>query len=178
MIKKIYFIFNNNILLILLSILFLLFIQFCYADNNDNNNRRLLHNNAELLGWISISCGLIANVPFILYVRVKKLSVKRLGGGDSLTRNLALEHRPIINFHTALNLIGFFTGIFHGILLVRGIDFISISLAIVITTLTVSGILLRFAKLRFINQFNRIIHTHVILSVLLVILIILHVSFS
>ena len=178
MIKKIYFIFNNNILLILLSILFLLFIQFCYADNNDNNNRKLLHNNAELLGWISISYGLIANVPFILYVRVKRLSVKRLGGGDSLTRNLALEHKPIINFHTALNLIGFFTGIFHGILLVRGIDFISISLAIVITTLTVSGILLRFAKLRFINQFNRIIHTHVILSVLLVILIILHVSLS
>src|SRR5687767_15482661 len=106
MIKKIYFIFNNNILLILLSILILLFIPFCYADN-DNNNRRLLHNNAELLGWISTSCGLIANVPFILYVRVKKLSVKRLGGGDSLTRNLALEHRPIINFHTALNLIGF-----------------------------------------------------------------------
>ena len=34
MIKKIYFIFNNNILLILLSILFLLFIPFCYADNN------------------------------------------------------------------------------------------------------------------------------------------------
>ena len=84
MIKKIYFIFNNNILLRLLSILFLLFIPFCYADNNnddDNNNRRLLDNNAELLGWISISCGLIANVPFILYVRVKKLSVKRLGGG-------------------------------------------------------------------------------------------------
>ena len=106
-------------------------IVFCCrrsrGHDDDNNNRRLLHNNAELLGWISISSGLIANVPFILYVRVKKLSVKRLGGGDSLTRNLALEHRPIINFHTALNLLGFFTGIFHGILLVRGIDFISIS---------------------------------------------------
>lgn len=181
MIKKIYFIFNNNILQILLSILFFLFIPFCYADNNndnDINNRRLLHNNAELLGWISISSGLIANVPFILYVRVKKLSVKRLGGGDSLTRNLALEHRPIINFHTALNLIGFFTGIFHGILLVRGIDFISISLAIVITTLTVSGILIRFTKLRIVNQLNRIIHTHIILSTLLVILVILHVSSS
>jgi len=178
MIKKIYFTFNNNILLILLSILFLLFIPFCYADNNNNNNRRLLHNNAELLGWISISCGLIANIPFILYVRVKKLSVKRLGGGDSLTRNLALEHRPIVTFHTALNLIGFFTGIFHGILLVRGIDFISISLAIVITTLTVSGILLRFTKLRTVNQFNKIIHTHIILSTLLVILVILHVSSS
>jgi hypothetical protein len=179
--KKVSFTFNNNnnilVLILLLSILFLLSIQFSYADNH-NNNRSLLHNNAELLGWISISCGLIANVPFILYVRVKRLSVKRLGGGDSLTRNLALEHKPIINFHTALNLIGFFTGIFHGILLVRGIDFISISLAIVITTLTISGILLRFAKLRTINQFNRIIHTHVILSTLLVILIILHVSLS
>ena len=168
---------NNFILIILLfSILFLLSIQFSYAGNHNNNS--LFHNNAELLGWISISCGLIANVPFILYVRVKKLSVKRLGGGDSLTRNLALEHRPIINFHTALNLIGFSTGMFHGILLVRGIDFISISLAIVITILTVSGILIRFAKLRIINQFNRIIHTHVILSALLVILIILHVLIS
>jgi hypothetical protein len=163
------------------SILFLLFIQYCYANNNsddDDNNRRLLHNNAELLGWISISCGLIANVPFILYLHVKKLSVKRLGGGDSLTRNLSIEYKPIINFHSALNLIGFFTGIFHGVLLVRGIDFISISLAIVITTLTVSGILIRFTKLRIVNQFNRIIHTHVILSVLLIILVILHVSFS
>ncbi|HEX2407603.1 MAG TPA: hypothetical protein VHJ38_10405, partial [Nitrososphaeraceae archaeon] len=114
--KRVSFTFNNNnnilVLILLLSILFLLSIQFSYADNN--NNRSLLHNNAELLGWISISCGLIANVPFILYVRVKRLSVKRLGGGDSLTRNLALEHKPIINFHIALNLIGFFTGIFHG----------------------------------------------------------------
>jgi len=63
-------------------------------------------------------------------------------------------------------------------LLVRGIDFISISLAIVITVLTLSGILLRFAKSRIINQFNRIIHTHIILSALLIILIILHVLVS
>ena len=155
----------------------MLSIQFSYADNHINN-RSLFHNNAELLGWISISCGLIANIPFILYARVKKLSVKRLGGGDSLTRDLALEHRPIINFHTTLNLIGFFTGIFHGMLLVRGIDFISISLAIVITIFTVSGILLRFAKSRITNQFNRIIHTHIILLALLIIVIILHVLVS
>ena len=162
-------------MLLLISNLFLLSIQFSYADNQTSNTRGLLHNNAELLGWVSISCGFIANVPFILYVRVKKLSVKRLGGGDVLTRNLSLEHRTIINFHIVLNLIGFFTGIVHGLLLVRGIDFISISLAIVITTLTISGILLRFAKLRMINQFNRIVHTNIILSALLVILIILHV---
>lgn len=106
---------NNYILIILLLILplFLLSIQLSYAGNHTSNTRGLLHNNAELLGWISISCGLIANVPFILYVRVKKLSVKRLGGGDSLTRNLSLEHKPIINFHIVLNLIGFFTGIVH-----------------------------------------------------------------
>ncbi|MGZ5490933.1 MAG: hypothetical protein ACXW2E_11370, partial [Nitrososphaeraceae archaeon] len=165
----------NNHNVILISVLFFFSFQITYADNH---NRSLLHNNAELFGWIAISCGLIANVPFILYVRVKKLSVKRLGGGDSLTRNLALEHRPIINFHIVLNLIGFFTGIVHGLLLLRGIDFISISLAIVITTLTISGILLRFAKLRMFNQFNRIIHTHIILTTLLVILVILHVSIS
>jgi hypothetical protein len=170
----VFFTSNFILIILLLSTLFLLSIQFSYAGNN-TNNRGLLHNNAELLGWISISCGLIANVPFILYVRVKKLSVKRLGGGDILTRNLALEHKPIINLHIVLNLIGFFTGVFHGLLLLRGIDFISISLAIVITTLTISGIVLRFAKLRMINQFVRIIHTNVILSALLIILIILHV---
>ena len=114
----------------------------------------------------------------LFYMPVKRLAVKKLGGVNSLTRNLSIEHKPIINFHTALNLIGFFTGIFHGILLVREIDFISLSLAIVITILTVSGIVIRFTKLRIVNQFNKIIHTHIILSTLLVILIILHVSFS
>ena len=167
--------FNNNTIL-LLVILFLLSIQFSYSENH--NNRSLLHNNADLFGWISISCGLIANIPFILYLRVKKISVKKLGGGDSLTRNLALEHSPILNFHIALNLVGFFAGLFHGIMLIRGIDFISISLSIVITTITVSGILLRFAKFRVLNQFNRMMHSHVILSVLLVILIILHILIS
>jgi hypothetical protein len=150
-------------------------IQFTFADDD---NRSSLYENAELFGWVSLSCGLIANVPFILYVRVRRFSVKRLGGGDSLTRSLALEHTPIINFHTSLNLIGFFTGVLHGLLLIRGIDFISISLAIVITILTGSGILLRFTKIRLVNQFNRIFHTNVILSVLLVILIILHISTS
>jgi len=77
-----------------------------------------------------------------------------------------------------LNLIGFFTGIFHRILLIGGIDFICISLAIVITTLTVCGILIRFTKLRIVNQFNRIIHIHIILTILLVILVILHTSIS
>lgn len=162
--------------MLILLILFLLSIQFSYSENH--KNRSLLYNNAELFGWISISCGLIANILFILYLRVKKLSVKKLGGGDSLTRNLALEHSPIINFHIALNLVGFFAGLFHGILLMHGIDFISISLTIVITTITVSGILLRFAKFRVLNQFNRIIHTHVILSVLLVFLIMLHILIS
>ena len=109
---------------------------------------------------------------------IERLAVKKLGGADSLTRNLSIEHKPIVTFHIVLNLIGFFTGIFHGILLIGGIDFISISLAIVITTLTVSGILIRFAILRIINQLNRIIHTHIILTTLLVILVILHVSIS
>lgn len=176
LIKKIsFFIFKNIILLISLSILFLPSIQFTFADYD---NRSSLHENAELFGWVSISSGLIANVPFILYVRVRRFSVKKLGGGDSLTRNLALEHKPIINFHTALNLIGFFTGLIHGLLLIHGIDFVSISLAIVITILTVSGILLRFTKIRLINQFNRIFHTNIILSVSLVILVILHIYTS
>ena len=91
---------------------------------------------------------------------------------------LIILNKQEINFHIVLNLIGFFTGVVHGLLLLRGIDFISMSLAIVITTLTMSGVLLRFAKLRIMNQFNRIVHTNIILSALLIILIILHVLIS
>lgn len=71
MIKKIFF---RNYILVPISISLLLLIQYAHGDNHN----RSLHDNAELLGWLSISCGLIANIPFILYVRVKRLSVKKL----------------------------------------------------------------------------------------------------
>jgi hypothetical protein len=130
---------------------------------------------AGSLGWVAIGAGLLANIPFMLYTRVKKMSVVELGGGDEITRDLALQHRPILNVHMALNLIGFAAGAAHGVALIRGLDAVSLSLAITMTFLTASGIVLRFSS-RNARLFTKMVHTQLVLSGLLVALIALHVA--
>ncbi|MEM2140280.1 MAG: hypothetical protein QXJ74_08435 [Nitrososphaera sp.] len=129
---------------------------------------------AASLGWVAIGAGALGTVPFMLYVRVKKLSVATLGGGDAITRDLSLQHRPILNAHIALNLIGFAAGAAHGVALIRGLDAISLSLAVVMTVLTASGIVLRFSS-RNARVFAKVLHTQIAMSALLVVLIALHV---
>lgn len=133
---------------------------------------------AKSLGWVAIGAGLIANVPFIAYVRVRKISVASLGGGHEITRGLAIRHPTMLNLHMAINAVGFLAGIAHGILLIRGLDAISLALAITMTVLVASGIVLRFTPLKNGNgntkNFARIFHTQLVLSGLLVLLVILH----
>lgn len=129
---------------------------------------------AATLGWVAIGAGALGTVPFMLYVRVKRLSVATLGGGDSITRDLALQHMPILNAHIALNLVGFAAGAMHGIALLRGLDAISLALAVVMTILTASGLVLRFSS-RNIRIFSKVLHTQIIMSALLLVLITLHV---
>lgn len=129
---------------------------------------------AASLGWVAIGAGALGTVPFMLYVRVKRISVATLGGGDAITRDLALQHAPILNVHMALNLVGFAAGAVHGIALLRGLDAVSLSLAVVMTVLTASGIILRFSS-RNPRLFAKVLHTQIIMSTLLIVLIALHV---
>ncbi len=154
-----------------LSILLLVSItQIAYGENGNHFGM-----NYKTLGWIAIGAGMLANIPFILYIKAKKISIKELGGGDKLTRDLVYVHKPILNYHITLNLVGYVAGLIHGYFLIRGVDFISISLVIVMSVLTFSGIVLRFIKFREIVIFARILHTQIIMSGLLAVLIILHV---
>lgn len=152
-------------------------------DGQDNSGRGNGSGNgargvAKSLGWVAIGAGLIANVPFIAYVRVRKISVASLGGGHEITRGLATRHPTMLNLHMAINAVGFLAGIAHGILLIRGLDAISLALAITMTVLVASGIVLRFIPLKNGNgntkNFARVFHTQLILSGLLVLLVILH----
>jgi hypothetical protein len=134
---------------------------------------------AKSLGWVAIGAGLMANVPFLAFVRVKKLSVVSLGGGHEITRGLAIRHPTILNFHMAMNAIGFVAGMTHGILLIRGLDAISLALAITMTVLVASGLVLRFAPWKNgsktnLKNYARIFHSQFVLSGLLVLLVILH----
>ncbi len=134
---------------------------------------------AKSLGWVAIGAGLMANVPFLAFVRVKKLSVVSLGGGHEITRGLAVRHPTMLNFHMAMNGIGFVAGITHGVLLIRGLDAISLALAITMTVLVASGAVLRFAPWKnggksYLKNYTRVLHSQLMLSGLLVVLIILH----
>ena len=148
--------------------------QIAFAEENEGGSRSFAIN----LGWISIASGLLGNIPFLLHKRVKKYSVAKLGGGHQVTRELAAEHSTILTFHLALNMIGFSAGMTHGLFFVSRLDAISLSLAIMMTALTSSGIILRFSRSINLKLATRMIHGQTILSGILVFLVILHVIFS
>jgi hypothetical protein len=93
----------------------------------------------------SIGAGVLADIPFIVYLKVKKSSVVMLGGGHETTRGLARQYSTVLNFRIIMNIVGFIAGMTHGILLIRGLDAISLSLAITMTVMMISGIVLRFS---------------------------------
>ncbi|MEW6605106.1 MAG: hypothetical protein AB1351_10540 [Thermoproteota archaeon] len=133
------------------------------------------NNTAKDLGWVSIGSGVLANVPFVAYNRVKRYSVVKLGGGHEITRSMAMQHSPIMTFHMGLNLIGFAAGAVHGIIFLNRLDMFSLSLAILMTALTTSGVILRFTKSTDAKLLTRMFHGQIVLSGLLAVLIVLHV---
>ncbi|MEM3916801.1 MAG: hypothetical protein QW572_07245 [Candidatus Nitrosocaldus sp.] len=131
---------------------------------------------AKALGWMAIGIGVIANVIFILYNRVRKLSLTYLGSSSSnAIRSLAVMYKPMLNMHIALNTIGYIAGMVHGLLFIRYLEPITLSLAIVMSVLMLSGLLLRYTSSRDVKIFNRLLHGQSILTIMLVLLIMLHV---
>lgn len=154
-----------NLYKLFLFLCFILLIPSVYADDNKG---------AKSLGWASIGIGLLANVPFILYNRIRKMPVNIIG--QSVVREMALLYKPILNFHIILNIISYILGSLHGIIFIEYLDPISLSLAIVINILVISGLLLRYTSSRDLKLFNKLMHGQVLLVLLLIVLIILHIS--
>lgn len=156
----------------LFLILTLTFIQPVYGEYIYNK-----HEIMKLFGWIAVFIGILANLPFILYVKVKKFSIRKIGASDTITRDMLIVHKPVLNYHMSLNLIAFSIAIIHSLGFINRVDPVSISLAIVIFILTLSGLLLRFLKFRNLQIFTKIIHTQIIMSILLIALILTHLLF-
>ena len=140
-----------------------------FADDDDAEDA------IESLGWVAIGAGVIANLPFILFNKWRKYAI--CAGGQSLlmARQAVSFYKPILNFHIILNSVGYFAGMTHGLLLINDLDSISLSLAITMTVLMISGILLRYISSRKTKVFNRLLHGQFGLLLLLIALIILHV---
>lgn len=156
----------RNRYLFLIFLLFLIPSQAFADDDNDG---------IEDLGWVAIGAGVIANVPFIAFNKVRKFAVKAGGSTVQIARQMAPSYKPILNFHIILNSIGYFAGMLHGLLLSSNLESISLSLAIVMTVLMISGVLLRYTSSRNTKMFNRLLHGQFGLVILLVALIALHV---
>jgi hypothetical protein len=124
---------------------------------------------------MAIGCGLTANLTLVLFKALKKKISMKVVVGAGTSQNLAPMYMPVLNFHIMLNSVGFFAGLSHGFMLMRGLDYISLSLVIVMTVSMISGIILKFASGRNLKFFVRLVHGQVILAVLLVTLVTLHV---
>ena len=159
---------NTKIISVIFLLLFLAPIP-AFADDDDTEDT------IESLGWVAIGAGVIANVPFILFSKWRKYVV-RVGGQSLLMARQAVQfYKPVLNFHIILNSVGYFAGMTHGLLLVNDLDSISLSLAITMTVLMASGILLRYTSSRYTKIFNRLLHGQFGLLLLLIALIVLHV---
>ncbi len=129
----------------------------------------------ESLGWVAIGAGVVANLPFIVFNKWRKYAVRAGGQSLVMARQAVQFYKPVLNFHIILNSIGYFAGMSHGLLLVNDLDSISLSLAITMTVLMISGILLKYTSSRHTKVFNRLLHGQFGLVLLLIGLIALHV---
>lgn len=127
------------------------------------------------LGWIAIGAGVIGTVPFVFYNTVRKFALNSGGSTVLIGRQMMSSYKPLLNFHIVLNSIGYFSGMLHGLLFSNNLEPISLSLAIVMTVLMISGILLKYSSSRNDKMFNRLLHGQFGLVILLIVLIFLHV---
>ncbi|MFQ5439880.1 MAG: hypothetical protein ACE5DL_00295 [Nitrosopumilaceae archaeon] len=128
----------------------------------------------QSLGWVAIGCGIIANLPFILLNKYRRYAVSAGGQSLQMARKIGTVFKPVLNFHIMMNSIGYFAGMTHGLLLSEHLDSISMSLAITMTVLMGSGILLKYSSSRHTKLFNRLLHGQFGLVLLLIALIALH----
>ena len=154
----------------ILPIIFLLFLVPIPAFADDDAEDAI-----ENLGWVAIGAGVIANLPFILFNKWRRYAVRTGGQSLQMVREAVQFYKPILNFHIILNSIGYFAGMTHGLLLINDLNSISLSLAITMTVLMISGILLKYTSSRHTKVFNRLLHGQFGLVILLILLIVLHV---
>ena len=159
--------------LFLLLTLSVVTVPAVFADEDDDDDAE---DAIENLGWVAIGARVTANLLFILFNKWRKYAVRAGGQSLQMARQAAVQfYKPVLNFHIILNSIGYFAGMTHGLLLVNNLDSISLSLAITMIVLMVSGILLKYTSSRHTKIFNRLLHGQFGLTSLLIALIILHV---
>lgn len=165
-------IFSNPYMKISIMILLALVPSLAYADTDDDGGGFSV---AATLGWLAIGCGMAANLSLVIFKKMKKMPIMNLISGSGASQSLTSMYQPVLNFHIMLNAVGFFAGLSHGFMLIQGLDYISLSLAIVMTVSMISGIILKFTSGKNLKFFSKLVHGQAILAAMLVTLVVLHV---
>lgn len=152
-------------------VIFLAFILIPVPAFADDDSEDVIQD----LGWIAIGCGIAANLPFVILNKYRRYAVSAGGQSLQMARKIGTVFKPILNFHIMMNSIGYFAGMAHGLALSRHLDSISLSLAITMTVLMGSGIMLKYSSSRHTKLFHRLLHGQFGLVVLLAALVVLHV---
>jgi hypothetical protein len=153
--------------------LFLIFTMFfflplpAYADDGEDSIKNL--------GWLAIFCGVVGTLPFITMLKIRKYAVTAGGSSMVIARGIGTVYKPILNFHIMMNSIGYGVGMLHGFLFSEHLESIALSLAIVMTILMISGLMLKYTSSRNTKIFNRLLHGQFILVILLIALVVLHI---
>lgn len=153
--------------LIIVGIVIFVMPSMAYADDGKDSIKNL--------GWLAITTGVIGTLPFITMTKLRKYAVVRGGSSMYIARGIGTIYKPVLNFHIAMNSIGYFVGMLHGFLFSEHLESIALSLAIIMTVLMISGLLLRYTSSRNTKIFNRLLHGQFGLVILLIILVILHI---
>ena len=141
-----------------------------YADDDDD-----VEDVVENLGWVAVGAGIVANIPFIAMNKIRRYAIKTGSSTTQIAKQIRTVYKPILNFHIMLNSIGYFAGMTHGLLLFRHLDSVSLSLAIVMSVMMVSGLLLKYTSSRNSKIFGKLLHGQFGLVILLAALVVLHI---
>ena len=142
-----------------------------YADDGDDDAEDIV----ESLGWVAVGAGIAANVPFIAMNKIRRYAIKTGSSTMQVAKQIRTVYKPILNFHIMLNSIGYFAGMTHGLMLSRHLDSVSLSLAIVMSVMMISGLLLKYTSSRNSKIFGKLLHGQFGLVILLASLVVLHI---
>lgn len=159
---------NLKLVLFLLGFILIISPTLVYAENDGDDV-------IEDLGWVAVGAGIIANIPFIVMNKMRRYMIKAGSSTVQIGRQLGSMYKPILNFHIMLNSIGYFAGMTHGLLLSSNLDSVSLSLALVMSVMMISGLLLKYTSTRNTKIFGRLLHGQFGLVILLAALVTLHI---
>ena len=158
---------KTKLFVFLICVLFFMLPLPAFAEDGEDSIKNL--------GWLAIFCGVIGTFPFIMMVKIRKYTVTVGGSSMIIARGIGTIYKPVLNFHIMMNSIGYGIGMFHGFLFSENLDSITLSLAILMTVLMLSGLLLKYTSSRNTKIFNRLLHGQFILVILLIALVVLHI---